>query len=47
LNLAEGGQVLHVQIETKRLRIGNCPLNIFDLISNTAKPRNESLCRMR
>jgi hypothetical protein len=47
-NLAEGGQVQHVQIESKRLRIkSNCLLNIFDLISNTPKPHNESLCGMR
>ena len=47
-NLAESGQVLHIQIETKRLSIkGNCSLNIFDLISNTPKPPNEGLCRMK
>jgi hypothetical protein len=47
-NLSESGQVPHVQIEAKRLRIkGNCPLNIFDLITNTSKPHNESRCRVR
>src|SRR5215831_10251680 len=47
-NLAECGQVLHVQMEAKSLRIkGNCTLNIFDLISNTPKSDNGSLRRMR
>src|SRR5262249_37771636 len=47
-NQAKSRQVLHIQIETKRLCIeSNCLPNIFNLISNTPKPHNESPCRMR
>jgi hypothetical protein len=35
-------QVLHVQIETERLRIkANGTLNVFDLISHAPEPHNQ------
>src|ERR1051325_9432432 len=46
-HLAERRRVLHVQIETERLRIkGNRPLNIFDLISHAPEPDDPAVFRV-